>query len=394
MNVQFTREPDGRVGVQFESEREYLLFIGALANAAGRGWPSLTQHLFPHAMVPWRLCMDRTLVPIGTGDPGYFAVLRALPPDLSAAAWTAFYGDSRSNSAFIGIGVRAVNDLPLNEPKARLCFVASLSALHEAAGVQFQERAWSRVASSLSGEDAADFVPMLDACACYSTEGGRGPALARLLLDALAPSDGVAAPTAAHLASALDGVWPQVDLAGRSAAVWAAEEGWALTLAMWVDRAPLVLSLTHEGGRTLLHLAAHYGQWDCVAVLLAAGANPSAMDEKGNTAAHLAIEAGAHKVIKTFVAHGVRINVPPRLEEMARQQRLARCKRVWGALRLPVPEAIAMHDVFAAEPACSLAPKASFGQAELPPACGFPPPAPACWREGAASAAASVSAAL
>eukprot|EP00929_Paragymnodinium_shiwhaense_P054920 TRINITY_DN27529_c0_g1_i2.p1 TRINITY_DN27529_c0_g1~~TRINITY_DN27529_c0_g1_i2.p1 ORF type:complete len:141 (-),score=33.95 TRINITY_DN27529_c0_g1_i2:151-573(-) len=58
-------------------------------------------------------------------------------------------------------------------------------------------------------------------------------------------------------------------------------------------------------GSTPLHCAAEFGNYECVAVLLQAGADVDAVvSSRGNTAAHLAAQGGFAEILRSLLAGG------------------------------------------------------------------------------------------
>ena len=75
-------------------------------------------------------------------------------------------------------------------------------------------------------------------------------------------------------------------------------------MAEYFKRWPDIVTYRYKGGMQLIHIAAYYGLYETVELLLQWGADINVKDDKGNTPFHYAIIGGEYECIQFFIDHG------------------------------------------------------------------------------------------
>jgi len=77
--------------------------------------------------------------------------------------------------------------------------------------------------------------------------------------------------------------------------------------------------LKGQGGVTLLHLASHFGRVLVAKMLLQAGADPTARDDRGKTPKDVAVDAAMSSLLQNAITEGPPPPTPPDVFEIGEQ---------------------------------------------------------------------------
>ena len=79
-------------------------------------------------------------------------------------------------------------------------------------------------------------------------------------------------------------------------------------MAEYFKRWPDIVTHKYNGNMELIHVAAYYGQYQTVELLLQWGADMEVKDDKGNTPFHYAVIGQDYDCIQFFIDHGANIH--------------------------------------------------------------------------------------